>query len=138
MLAKQCWRLWDKPDSLCARILKAKYYPTTSIFEAKPKNGMSYSWRSILRGLEVMKLDIIWRIGDGRDIKIWSDPWIPRGTLRRPTTTRRGNILTYVADLIDPASGSWDVDLVKDVFWEEDAEIILALPVHEGRDNFLA
>jgi|UPI0001A83224 hypothetical protein len=85
-----------------------------------------------------MKLDIIWRIGDGRDIKIWSDPWIPRGTLRRPTTTRRGNILTYVADLIDPASGSWDVELVKDVFWEEDADIILALPVHEGRDNFLA
>ena len=83
MLAKQCWRLWDKPDSLCARILKAKYYPTTSIFEAKPKNGMSYSWRSILRGLEVMKLGIIWRIGDGRDIKIWSDPWIPRGTLRK-------------------------------------------------------
>jgi len=58
---------------------------------------MSYTWRSILRGLEVMKLGVIWRIGDGRNIKIWSDPWIPRGILRRPITPRRGNVLTNVA-----------------------------------------
>lgn len=25
-----------------------------------------------------------------------------------------------------------------EIFWEEDAKIILALPVHEGRENFLA
>jgi hypothetical protein len=34
MLAKQCWRLWQFPDSLCARVLKAKYYTATSVLEA--------------------------------------------------------------------------------------------------------
>jgi hypothetical protein len=28
--------------------------------------------------------------------------------------------------------------LVKDIFWEEDATIILAMSVHEGRENVLA
>jgi hypothetical protein len=74
MLAKQCWRIWDKPESLCAQILKAKYFANTTILEAKPKSGMSYTWRSILRGLEIMKLGMIWRVGDGRNLKIWSDP----------------------------------------------------------------
>lgn len=27
MLAKQVWRLINEPDSLCARVLRTKYYP---------------------------------------------------------------------------------------------------------------
>jgi len=49
MLAKQGWRLCKNPDSLCARILQAKYYPGVSCLEAKPRAGMSYTWRSIMR-----------------------------------------------------------------------------------------
>lgn len=67
MLAKQGWCLWRNKDSLCARVLKAKYYADTSVLDAKPKSGMSYSWRSVLRG-------IIWRVGDGVGPKIWTDP----------------------------------------------------------------
>ena len=37
MLAKQCWRLITDPDSLCARVLKAKYYPNGSLLQATPK-----------------------------------------------------------------------------------------------------
>lgn len=138
MLAKQCWRLWDRPESLCSRILKAKYFPESSILEAKPKSGMSYTWRSILKGLKVFKLGIVWRVGDGRDLKIWTDPWIPKGTSRKPITPRAGTLLTKVDELVDPTTGSWDSDLVREVFWEEDAKVILALTVHEGRENVLA
>lgn len=42
MLAKQSWRLLQKPDSLCATILKAKYYRHGDVLKAKPKQGMSY------------------------------------------------------------------------------------------------
>jgi hypothetical protein len=78
----------------------------------------SYTWRSILRGLEVMKMGMIWRVGDGRNLKIWSDPWISREPSRRPITPRGGSILTHVDDLIDPGTGSWDIALVRAVFWE--------------------
>jgi hypothetical protein len=55
MLMKQAWHLWCNPDSLCAQVLKAKYYANSEVLEAKPKAGMSYCWRSILRGLELIK-----------------------------------------------------------------------------------
>jgi hypothetical protein len=35
LLAKQCWRLLKNPDSLTARIIKAKYYPHGVIMKAK-------------------------------------------------------------------------------------------------------
>ena len=47
-------------------------------------------------------------------------------------------MLSEVANLINPTSGGWDVELVKDIFWQEDADLILALLVHEGRPNMLA
>ena len=45
--------------------------------------------------------------------------------------------LTQVVELFDPFRGSWDQDMVCDMFWGEDAKIILALPVHEDRPNKL-
>jgi hypothetical protein len=65
MLARQCWILIQAPESLCAQVLRAKYFPNGDLLTAKPVDGMSYVWRSILKGLEVFKEGIIWRIGDG-------------------------------------------------------------------------
>jgi hypothetical protein len=65
MLSRQAWRLIQNPHSLCATILKAKYYPDCHILEAKPCVNMSYTWRSILHGIELVKEGVIWCIGDG-------------------------------------------------------------------------
>lgn len=57
MLAKQVWRLLCDPDSLCARVLRAKYYPDGKLLNAKPKNGSSFTWQSILAGLTASSVD---------------------------------------------------------------------------------
>jgi hypothetical protein len=44
MLARQGWRMLTNPESLCARVLKARYFHNTSILEAIPTGGISYSW----------------------------------------------------------------------------------------------
>ena len=59
ILAKQGWRLIQDPESLCAKILKAKYFPNAHILEAVAKNGCSYTWRSIVQGIEVLKEGVI-------------------------------------------------------------------------------
>jgi hypothetical protein len=55
MLAKQAWRLITDPESLCARVLRAKYYPDGDILKAGPKSGSSYTWQSILASLNTFK-----------------------------------------------------------------------------------
>ena len=36
MLARQGWRLIQAPDSLCAQVLRAKYYPSGDILAVVP------------------------------------------------------------------------------------------------------
>lgn len=59
MLAKQSWRLIQHPNS-CAKNLKAKYFREGGVLRAKPREGMSYTWRSILKGLELLKKGVVW------------------------------------------------------------------------------
>jgi hypothetical protein len=77
MLAKQCWRLLKEPDSLCARVLRARYYPDGNLLQAKLKSGSSYTWQSVLYGIQTFNSGCIWRVGEGEQINIWEDPWIP-------------------------------------------------------------
>jgi hypothetical protein len=116
MLAKQVWRMLTNPDSLCAKVLKAKYFPTTSILQVVPSSGMSYTWRSILKGLELLREGVIWRIGDGNNINIWSDPWLARDGTRRPMRPKGSCPLNMVSELIDESTGRWNEPLVKNTF----------------------
>jgi hypothetical protein len=138
MLAKQSWRLLWNPNSLCAKILKAKYFRDGDVLGAQPREGMSYTWRSILKGLELLKKGVIWRVGNGENIRIWEDPWLPCGITRKPITPRRGIILSKVSDLIDPVNEDWDKELIQATFWPEDVPKIIAIPVHLEMEDVLA
>lgn len=72
------------------------------------------------------------------NIKIWEDPWIPREWTRRPTTQRGRHLLNRVCELIDPYTNGWDVDLVLQMFNEDDAKAILAIPVHPDLEDTVA
>lgn len=126
------------PDSLCAQVLKAKYFPDTSILQAKPAGGISYTWRSIIKGVELLKKGIIWRIGDGNSVNIWKDPWLARDGALLPITPRGHCVYNKVSDLICPISGQWDERLVRDTFWQIDADAILATPIREDFEDFFA
>jgi len=69
---------------------------------------------------------------------MWKDPWLPIDHTRKPITPRGSNLLRYVAELINPATGDWDTQLVRDILWNEDVKVILALPINTERDNVLA
>jgi hypothetical protein len=111
--------------------LKAKYFPDCHILEAKPVDNMSYTWRSILHGVGLVREGMIWRIGDGQYVNIWQDPWIPRAWSRKIMTSRGDNLMTHVSELINPVTGQWD-QLVMDTFSEQEAQLILKMPLREG------
>ena len=79
-----------------------------------------------------------WRVGDGNHIRIWEDAWIPAGVTRRPRTPRGNIVISKVSELIDPIRGTWDSELINDLFWEEDVSNILSIPVHMDREDSVA
>jgi hypothetical protein len=48
------------------------------------------------------------------------------------------NIITRVEELIDPNTGKWDVELVKQTFWPQDVNCILAIPTHAELEDIRA
>jgi hypothetical protein len=76
LLARQAWQLLQFPDSLCARLLKAKYYPIGHLLDTYFIQDVSASWLGVIHGLEILKKGTIWRIGSGSMVKIWCDNWV--------------------------------------------------------------
>jgi hypothetical protein len=74
MLEKQIWSLAIEPESLCAQVLRAKYYPSGDLLRAELKKGALFTWQSLMAGMETFKRGHIWRVGNGDNINVWQDP----------------------------------------------------------------
>ena len=79
MLAKQARRLTQDNHSLFFRVYKARYFPNNSFVEAALGHNPSYVWRSLLEARELIQAATVWKVGNGRSIKIDDHRW-PRRT----------------------------------------------------------
>ena len=59
LLARQAWRLLAFPDSLCAQVLKAKYYPSGNLIDTVFPGNPSSTWTAITHGLDLLKKGLI-------------------------------------------------------------------------------
>ncbi|XP_042954568.1 uncharacterized protein LOC122290977 [Carya illinoinensis] len=78
LLAKQLWRMIKEPQSLVSRVFKEKYFLNCEVMEAELKGSPSYIWRSIWSSRNLVREGLVWRVGNGRDISIWKEKWLPR------------------------------------------------------------
>jgi hypothetical protein len=139
MLAKQVWRLATDQESLCAAVLRAKYYPHGDILKAGPKSGSSFTWQSIVSGIATFKRGYIWRVGNGEKINIYTDPWIPSSWNRMILSPRGNGLYSKVSELINPVMGTWDIELLNSLFSVVDVQRILEIPLNnQGFDDFIA
>jgi len=96
LLARQAWRILAFPDSLCARLLKARYFPNGDLLDTAFPASVSPTWKAIMFGLELLKKGVIWRVGNGKQIKIWRHAWIPKPHSLRPGRSTRSCRLKWV------------------------------------------
>jgi hypothetical protein len=80
LLAKQGWRIMQDLTSMAAQILKAKYFPNCTFLVAPLGSKPSFAWRSLCNAKDLMVQGLIWRIGDGKSVKIWGDRWLATPT----------------------------------------------------------
>ena len=107
LLAKQAWRLLNNTSSLLYKVFKARFFPNSSLMEAADSRMGSYTWKSILRGRDIIQREAIWRIGSGEKINIWQQCWLPR---KHPSWLLNCPLESFenhtVDSLIDPVSRS--------------------------------
>jgi hypothetical protein len=72
------------PNTMCARVLKSKYFPQSNLVDMAPAGEASTTWRAIEYGLDLLKLGAIKTVGDGETTRIWRDNWIPRMPNMKP------------------------------------------------------
>jgi hypothetical protein len=101
LLAWQAWRLLSSLDSLRAHVLKAQYYQHGELIDTVFTGNPSSTWTTISHGLELLKKGVIWRVGNGRNIRVWRDNWIPRQSYMKLYSSRGRSRIRYVSELID-------------------------------------
>lgn len=109
-----------QPDSLVAKVLKARYFPNSGFLESKLKNKSSYIWRSLLWGRKIIENGSRWRVGDGKDILVYQHNWIPRPFTFRPFSPHTLPPDTTVATLLRE-HGGWNEERIRAHFLPADA-----------------
>lgn len=129
LLARQSCRILQTLQSLCARLLKAIYFPNSSILTAEVGTHPSQVWRSIIEGMDVLCQGLIRRIGNGPSTRIWTDQWIPRDDFLRPYAGLCSDPPTLVSELIDNTTATWRRKIIDQVFLAADRDAIMGIPV---------
>jgi hypothetical protein len=138
LLGKHGWRFMTNANSLCARVLKGRYFLSCDFMAATVPRSASATWRAIVAGRKVVQTGLIKRVGDGSSISIWTDKWIPESISMSPilkpadTELVKPSELHTVDQLIDSDNWTWRQSLIRSVFLAPDAEAILNIPLRNG------
>ena len=131
LLGKHGWRLITHPNSLCSHVLKGKYFSDSDFMQANAAPSSSATWKAIIAGRSALQQGLIKRVVNGESISVWNDPWIPTSNTLKPMGRLGNDPIDRVAELIDNATGTWDLETVHRNFLAPDAEAILNIPIRQ-------
>lgn len=77
LLAKQAWRVIQKPSSLLSRLYKGRYHRSSTFLESVCGKNPSYGWRSIQAGKNLLQKGLRVRVDNGKETNVWLDHWLP-------------------------------------------------------------
>jgi hypothetical protein len=90
----------------------------------------SYAWRSLFNAKPVIELGLRWSIGNGQQVKIWKDSWLPElSSFKVWSPVRNLDEDAVVAELIDVDLKKWKSELVLNSFNDFEARQILNIPL---------
>ncbi|KAL6218856.1 hypothetical protein ACLB2K_012063 [Fragaria x ananassa] len=142
LLAKQCWRLIQNPNSLWAKCLKGQYFPKCSFMEAKKGYRASWGWSNLIEARDCfMGEGCFWQVSNGNDINIWKDKWLPppNAAKVRVIGDIPANDPSSVGSFIDWDLRGWNTTAIDHVIHPQDIQRIVDIPIGDGEvlDCFL-
>jgi ribonuclease HI len=132
MVAKQGWKFISKPNSLVARVYKARYFPNSSFFASNLGHNPSYAWSSIWKSRHVTLNGCRWRIGDGTKINIMHEPWLRKEDGKWLQSPQEQGVANLCVNQLMCQNGKfWDSNKIHSLFPTCVANAILAVPLFE-------
>jgi len=130
MLGKHGWKFITEPNSLVARIFKARYFPSSSYLTATVGHNPSYVWRSIMRSRFIVRGGARWSIGSGATISILNEPWLSNGEFISSDILGSHFVHNFTINiLMNLHDKSWNEQVVRQVFSADIANKILHTPL---------
>ena len=80
--------------------------------EAKLGYNPSFVWRSLLEARELIRAASVWKVGDGKSIKVDDHRWLPHPPQFRPEAKKN----MRVCDLFNPDTRQWHQQLLFHTF----------------------
>lgn len=77
MLGKIGWSLMNDRDKMWVKVLKSKYFPSSSFVQCRKKKNCSQLWSAVLNTRKILKQGLCFKVGRGNNINYWKDPWLP-------------------------------------------------------------
>jgi len=109
----------------------AKYPVNGNFFSALPRKPDSWMWKCILRDHHRFRKGIRWKVGDGTNIKFWSDSWCNNRSLAdrmRIADDAHLDLSLTVAHFILPTK-EWDIVKLKGLVTNSYIQAILATQI---------
>lgn len=125
----------SQPETLVSRIFKARYYRMGEFYTAELGHNPSFIWRSVLEVRDVGRMGARRRVGNGEEINIINDPWLPCEDNLRVTCVHPSLVGKNVSTLFETGTLAWDKDLVLDLFNRRDAELISSITLSQSRNK---
>ena len=124
------------PTSIVSRVLKAKYFPSCDFMDAHLRANPSYTWNNIIAGREILREGLVWRVGDGEEVNIGKQKWIPevQGFQLWDQQIVLAN-LQLVFQLINTDKRSWNEDLINENFSNNDTQAIMRIPLSQSHQS---
>lgn len=139
LILMSAWRIAQNPNDQLHKILRAKYFPDSSIWRPKPNIPKSAFWASILKIIHILKAHSFYQLTVG-NVSIWSSPWCSSWTSIYENLIIQPPNFTYpalVKDLWLLNQKKWNHELIDTIFRPPTAQAIKCTPILNSNEDDL-
>lgn len=114
LVMKMVWKIAQGSNSPWAQVLRAKYYLRSEFWPSTRTYRCTKLWKNIIQTKAVLRNHILWELGSGEGVPVFSEPWFPQWQEFRAQNALQRRIT--VSSLICQESGTWDFQKLEQFF----------------------
>ncbi|KAK5843387.1 hypothetical protein PVK06_005843 [Gossypium arboreum] len=137
-IGKQVWRLISCKDTLCFRVLRAKYFSDGDFFHPEHIDKPSFTWQSIAKAASLLYEGFGWNVGRVSKFDIWHDKWGFEGLSGDSFGLSKREVQEEkVHNLLNNEKDGWNERRVIEIYGEDLEDQICKIPIlHNGPEDY--